>query len=287
MSPDIPEPMDIDTASPPQAASVLRSSHSPPMRSETFGVSPMAIMQPSNPAEKAAYTDYHIEHPASPPPPPLESPEHIADSQEYEEELESYSPHNNDADADTHSYLGVSSPDDHRRSADSFEFSTTPGPSSTDPSSGRTPDRGLSASLSPMPPSSAFPGVPSFAVKQEPESSASPEATGPSSSSGLQCDKCGRSFDHLHQLNHHRRYHDRKHACPYNGCDRRFGTKTHLERHVNDIHLKSKAYHCTDPGCAWYAGGKSFPRKDNWRRHMMNKHKTTTDQLNELDRSLG
>lgn len=54
----------------------------------------------------------------------------------------------------------------------------------------------------------------------------------------------------------------------------RFGTKTHLDRHVNDKHNKTRKYHCTVAGCAYakQGGGKSFPRKDNWRRHMQNKH---------------
>lgn len=71
---------------------------------------------------------------------------------------------------------------------------------------------------------------------------------------------------------HHRRYHERPHQCPQ--CDKRFGTKTHLDRHINDKHNKTRKYHCTVPNCAYakQGGGKSFPRKDNWRRHMQNKH---------------
>lgn len=71
---------------------------------------------------------------------------------------------------------------------------------------------------------------------------------------------------------HHKRYHERPHQCPQ--CDKRFGTKTHLDRHINDKHNKTRKYHCTVTGCAYskQGGGKSFPRKDNWRRHMQNKH---------------
>ena len=50
----------------------------------------------------------------------------------------------------------------------------------------------------------------------------------------------------------------------------RFGTKTHLDRHVNDKHKKSRKFYCQAPGCPYSRhGGKSFPRKDNWRRHMV------------------
>jgi hypothetical protein len=53
----------------------------------------------------------------------------------------------------------------------------------------------------------------------------------------------------------------------------RFGTKTHLDRHINDKHNKTRKYYCIQPKCPYSRqGGKSFPRKDNWRRHMQNKH---------------
>ncbi|KAI3397824.1 hypothetical protein diail_10357 [Diaporthe ilicicola] len=86
------------------------------------------------------------------------------------------------------------------------------------------------------------------------------------------CEICGSKFDQVHKLNHHKRYHERPHQCPQ--CDKRFGTKTHLDRHINDKHNKTRKYHCTVTGCAYskQGGGKSFPRKDNWRRHMQNKH---------------
>lgn len=56
----------------------------------------------------------------------------------------------------------------------------------------------------------------------------------------------------------------------------KFGTKTHLDRHINDKHNKTRKYYCTQQGCPYSRqGGKSFPRKDNWRRHMVNKHNLT------------
>ncbi|KAM0574741.1 hypothetical protein ACHAP9_001448 [Verticillium nonalfalfae] len=72
---------------------------------------------------------------------------------------------------------------------------------------------------------------------------------------------------------HHKRYHDRPHKCEHKGCDKQFGTKTHLDRHINDKHTKLHKFHCLDPTCLYSkVGGKGFPRKDNWRRHMINKH---------------
>ncbi|KAG6367372.1 hypothetical protein INS49_001561 [Diaporthe citri] len=100
----------------------------------------------------------------------------------------------------------------------------------------------------------------------EDRTSASPKPT------SFACEICGSKFDQVHKLNHHKRYHERPHQCPQ--CDKRFGTKTHLDRHINDKHNKTRKYHCTVTGCAYskQGGGKSFPRKDNWRRHMQNKH---------------
>lgn len=83
-------------------------------------------------------------------------------------------------------------------------------------------------------------------------------------------------FDQIHKLNHHKRYHDRPHECPHAGCTMRFGTKTHLDRHINDKHFKTRKFYCTVHDCPYSKqGGKSFPRKDNWRRHMVNKHQLT------------
>ncbi|EAA36598.1 hypothetical protein GE21DRAFT_2024 [Neurospora crassa] len=111
-----------------------------------------------------------------------------------------------------------------------------------------------------------------------PQSGMSP--TTPSSSGAsprvFACDQCHREFDQIHKLNHHKRYHERPHECTHPGCTMRFGTKTHLDRHINDKHKKTRQFHCTVPECPWSRqGGRSFPRKDNWRRHMINKHQIT------------
>jgi len=80
-------------------------------------------------------------------------------------------------------------------------------------------------------------------------------------------------------------------VCEHPGCGKKFGTKTHLERHVNDKHKKTKAFHCTEPTWAYSKlGGRSFPRKDNWRRHMVNIHgqNPTTDPIPEtIDTTMG
>ncbi|KAK0724606.1 hypothetical protein B0H67DRAFT_109181 [Lasiosphaeris hirsuta] len=90
------------------------------------------------------------------------------------------------------------------------------------------------------------------------------------------CNECHRVFDQIHKLNHHKRYHDRPHECVHPGCGMKFGTKTHHDRHMNDKHNKPKRFYCTQAECPYSKkGGKSFPRKDNWRRHMVNKHRIT------------
>ncbi|KAI1506095.1 hypothetical protein F5X99DRAFT_180954 [Biscogniauxia marginata] len=277
-SPDIPEPMDIDDhQSHAPGQSVFRGSHSPPLPPESFVV-PMAIMQPSNAVEKAAYTDYQMENSASPPaisPPP---PEIVTNQpSQDQDDLDLVNEHDF---ADK--YLDLPSDDEPRLSGDSYEYSTTtPGQSSTDPSCGRTPDTRITASPSP------FPNVPEH-VKVELSPSTSPEVSRLSPQGApLTCEDCGRQFDQIHKLNHHKRYHDRKHECPYDGCDKKFGTKTHLDRHINDKHEKLKAYHCTEPTCPYFKGGKFFARKDNWRRHMVKKHGAGAQDLEAMDESHG
>ncbi|TDZ34201.1 hypothetical protein C8035_v009664 [Colletotrichum spinosum] len=90
---------------------------------------------------------------------------------------------------------------------------------------------------------------------------------------------------------HHKRYHERPHECAHPGCGKRFGTKTHLDRHINDKHKKTKKFHCTVSTCLYSkAGGKSFPRKDNWRRHMVNIHHvqpTSDPEPDMVDEAMG
>ncbi|KAI2605022.1 uncharacterized protein GGS25DRAFT_503134 [Hypoxylon fragiforme] len=281
VSPDIPEPMELDETLEGihRRPSVLKGSHSPPLQPPESFVSPMSIMQPSNSLEKAAYTDFQMENSASPPTFPTSPPEIITDQPAQESADTTAQEYPDDFDAD--SFLDIPSDDEPRRSGDSYDYTTTPGQSSTDPSMGRTPDTRVTISPSP------YPAV-HQQVKMEPESSLSPETSKLSPQSpGHICEECGRYFDQVHKLNHHKRYHDRKHECPYDGCDKKFGTKTHLDRHINDKHVKSKAYHCIESTCPYFRGGKAFPRKDNWRRHMVKKHGATPSDLEMMDESMG
>ncbi|KAI1809671.1 hypothetical protein GGS20DRAFT_580501 [Poronia punctata] len=300
-SPGIPDMMDLDLiqVTADEKSPFRPSSHSPQLSSESFAINPMAIWHPATPAEQAAYTTYQIKHSASPPaiPPPPPPPEIV--TQQPTQKDAACSPTTKEEDlADM--YLALSDDDNdegdnvacvdgrhmvvdggRRQSSDSLEYTTTPGQSSTTAeSNGRTPDTRPTISPSPF---TAIPQQP----KLNAEHGASPVSSRPSPQYGpLICPECGREFDQIHKLNHHKRYHDRNHECPYAGCDKKFGTKTHLHRHINDRHLKLKAYHCTEPSCQWFKGGKSFPRKDNWRRHMVKKHGTTPQDFERMEQSL-
>ncbi|KAL8351389.1 hypothetical protein RB601_000582 [Gaeumannomyces tritici] len=133
---------------------------------------------------------------------------------------------------------------------------------SSGPSNMNTPNTQLTE-----PASSYAPSTPSNGGLSPPQGSdASPQKTYP-------CPKCDKVFTQQHKLNHHDRYHTRKYVCTYEGCDGSFGTTTHLRRHINDRHKKERKFHCTVEGCQWSrSGGLSFPRKDNWKRHMVKKH---------------
>ncbi|TGJ88116.1 hypothetical protein E0Z10_g703 [Xylaria hypoxylon] len=278
-SPEIPEPMNVDGPQPEtNGHSPFRSSHSPQLSPpDSFTINPMAILHPTNPAEQAAYTTYQIKHSASPPVMPPPAPE-IVTLQPTQERVVDPPPPKGDDFADM--YLDLPSDDEYRRSIDSYEYPSTPGQSSIAESSGRTPDTRPTVSPSP------FPTIPEHG-KLKPDPNFSPNSSKLSPLSGpLVCPECSREFDQIHKLNHHKRYHDRTHECTYEGCERKFGTKTHLDRHINDRHLKLRAYHCTEPTCGWFKGGKSFPRKDNWRRHMIKKHGSTAQDFDRMELSL-
>ncbi|KAG6038777.1 hypothetical protein E4U41_003709 [Claviceps citrina] len=102
----------------------------------------------------------------------------------------------------------------------------------------------------------------------------------------FRCDEpgCSQAFDQPHKLN-------KDHKCPYKDCGKGFGTKTHLQRHINDRHEKRKKFHCAIPGCDYSKSGvKAFPRKDNWKRHMIKIHNMDQQQLPEpieMDSEMG
>ncbi|KAK4240126.1 hypothetical protein C8A03DRAFT_13544 [Achaetomium macrosporum] len=131
-------------------------------------------------------------------------------------------------------------------------------------SSAMTPGLSASSGLSPTPSRGRTPG---------PSPGHSPGRSPARPPGGFVCQVCGAVKSSYHQFNHHRRYHDRPWPCKQPGCERSFGTITHLKRHINDKHFKTRKFYCTQPDCSYSRqGGKSFPRKDNWKRHMLNKH---------------
>lgn len=96
------------------------------------------------------------------------------------------------------------------------------------------------------------------------------EAT-PSGSLAIAClvSTCNKDFSSQDELRRHMRYHDRPHQCSH--CPRSFGTKTHLNRHVNDVHQTTNIFHCLVSKCKYSktsGTGRFFHRKDNLRRHI-------------------
>lgn len=152
-----------------------------------------------------------------------------------------------------------------------------PGLASTNPSSHNTPSTQNTDTPSPE----------SSGVASDFRHSVSPAASNASTHHGqgryaCRVPDCGQVFDQHHKLNHHARYHAKEHRCEYAGCGKGFGTKTHLQRHINDRHLHSKKFHCAIPSCEYSrAGGKSFLRKDNWKRHMTRIHHVEQKDLPE------
>ncbi|KAH8886730.1 hypothetical protein GQ53DRAFT_844672 [Thozetella sp. PMI_491] len=265
-----PLPQRMDTL-PPQ--DIVADIPSPPAKpgAEPSG-NPMDIMKPSNEAELSWARDQEILKIESSPPPLLHlpSPPPAAPL----DDAPDYQPEDSSIEDDTY-VEGENAPpglevngedlnmDDIDEMVDMTDYSTPP--PSTGPSTENTPNTMLTDSYtdSPSPPPPTVSG-------HSPMGGQSPGT--------FVCDTCNRVFDQIHKLNHHRRYHERPHECTYPGCSMRFGTKTHLDRHINDKHKKSRKIYCMVPDCPYSRwGGKSFPRKDNWKRHMLNKHSITHD----------
>ncbi|EGR49995.1 uncharacterized protein TRIREDRAFT_106048 [Trichoderma reesei QM6a] len=169
----------------------------------------------------------------------------------------------------------LAAPDGRHASYPSDHSTPLPGPSFTDVSSQNTPSTQLDT------PSPESMGSSDFRHSTSPHSGAGSH----SPRTGVyRCDEpgCNQAFDQPHKLKHHQRYHSKDHKCPYAGCGKGFGTKTHLQRHINDRHEKKKKFHCSVVGCDYSrAGGKAFPRKDNWKRHMIKIHNIEQQQLPE------
>lgn len=83
---------------------------------------------------------------------------------------------------------------------------------------------------------------------------------------------------------HHRRYHDRPWPCKHPGCERSFDTVTHLKRHINEKHVKTRKLYCAQPLCIYSRQGtRSFTNKDKWKRHMLMKHSIDPERVVEED----
>ncbi len=291
----------------------LLKSPSPPNNPAPGTVNPMDIMAPSTESEQWHRTEFQLSASSYESPPTQLQPPAELDHVSPGNTNHASSPevHVSSANEDTPEQrpFGQNYPfagEDNLLHADNFtaagrhpsfpsEYSTPlPGPGFTDVSSQNTPSTQLDT---PSPDSrnssdfrhSASPGmianhVPSPVKNQD----------------GMyQCDEpgCTQSFDQPHKLKyiyllrisskhvltrrrHHQRYHIKDHKCSYQGCGKGFGTKTHLQRHINDRHEKKKKFHCSVEGCDYSRhGGKAFPRKDNWKRHMMKIHHLEQQQL--------
>lgn len=174
----------------------------------------------------------------------------------------------------THDHT-LTAPDGRHPSYPSDQSTPLPGPAFTDVSSQNTPSTQLDT------PSPQSVGSSDFRHSASPQSGAGSH----SPRTGVyRCEEpgCNQTFDQPHKLKHHQRYHSKDHKCPYPGCGKGFGTKTHLQRHINDRHEKKKKFHCSVTGCDYSrAGGKAFPRKDNWKRHMIKIHNIEQQSLPE------
>ncbi|KAL6410338.1 hypothetical protein AUP68_06757 [Ilyonectria robusta] len=179
-------------------------------------------------------------------------------------------------DIPTHIHL-TPAPDHDRHSSYPSDASTPlPGPASTNPSTLNTPATQLDT---PSPNSEVNSSDYHHSVSPNNGNlNLSPKA------GTYPCDEpnCNQVFDQPHKLKHHQRYHTKEHKCTYPNCGKGFGTKTHLQRHINDRHEKKKKFHCAVQGCDYSRqGGKGFPRKDNWKRHMTKIHNMDQKYLPE------
>jgi Zinc finger, C2H2 type len=80
------------------------------------------------------------------------------------------------------------------------------------------------------------------------------------------CQICNRAFDKKYNLREHEKRHDpsqkTQFVCPKQGCGKRLGRKTDVNRHVQTVHEKAKKFVCGK--CS-----KRFDRKDTLARYVM------------------
>ncbi|KAA6406740.1 MAG: hypothetical protein FRX48_09463 [Lasallia pustulata] len=87
------------------------------------------------------------------------------------------------------------------------------------------------------------------------------------------CSSCPKVFRHRHELNRHRKLHDRPYRCLHVGCDSRgFSSRKDLGRHEASRHQGTEAtkFYCPRMECEYST--KGFPRTDNCRRHVRKQH---------------
>lgn len=199
------------------------------------------------------------------------------------ETLEEYD--TNMADIPSHEHLSPLPEHDLRHPSYPSDASTPlPGPVSTNPSTLNTPATQLDT---PSPHSGGASDYRHSASPGHVQTNLSPKhGSYPCNEPG-----CHQIFDQPHKLKHHQRYHIKDHKCHYPNCGKGFGTKTHLQRHINDRHEKKKKFHCAVQNCEYSRqGGKGFPRKDNWKRHMTKIHNMDQKSLpepEEVDQDMG
>lgn len=306
---DLPASQPPPPSTPPLAQAAERSfkHSSPPSHPAPGTVNPMDIMPASTESEVWYRRDQQMlasSHQSSSSSPPIEQ-DHGADYTQtvtspsptdttqppFGHRVESPTPSNSASkppyeenggqdilmpDRDSHEYLSLSTiPESNNRhpSYPSDQSTPFPGHGSSDASSHNTPSTQLD---SPSPASMN---------SSDYRHSVSPQPIAPLLKPGeFRCSEvgCNQVFDQPHKLKHHQRYHSKDHKCHYPNCGKGFGTKTHLQRHINDRHEKKKKFHCSVQGCEFSkAGGRAFPRKDNWKRHMTKIHSMDQTQLPE------
>ena len=84
-----------------------------------------------------------------------------------------------------------------------------------------------------------------------------------------QCDLCSKSFGRRHELNHHKRWHQRDFVCEL--CDHGFSAAKDLRRHFAAKHKRTEKHlFCNILGCKFRQEG--FHRLDHLKRHHERKH---------------
>ncbi|KAH6706256.1 hypothetical protein BKA61DRAFT_136866 [Leptodontidium sp. MPI-SDFR-AT-0119] len=85
---------------------------------------------------------------------------------------------------------------------------------------------------------------------------------------------CQRTFTLSCHYNRHKKSHIHPVKCDI--CGRGFETPKDVKRHHNDVHDTTKIFFCHVKDCKYACSEgrevKGFPRKENWKRHLRNRH---------------